>query len=68
MTTYVNEPPVEHLPYNTDSSETVETNMLLYSGAGRVFINKNFTKNQGYPLILLPSQSNARMLMEPLTS
>jgi len=37
-----------------NNSETIETNMLLDLGAGRVFINKKFTKNQGYPLIPFP--------------
>jgi len=37
----------------TDNSETVDTNMLLDSEAGRVFINKKFAKEQGYPLIQL---------------
>jgi len=38
----------------TDNSEIVETNMLLDSGAGRVFIDENFAKKQGYHLIPLP--------------
>jgi len=38
----------------TDNSETVQTNMLLDSGAGRVFIDKDFAKKQGYHLIPLP--------------
>jgi len=44
-----------HLPtqLQTNNSETVETNMLLNSGAGGVFIDENFAKKQGYPLIPL---------------
>jgi len=38
----------------TDNSETVETNMLLNSGAGGVFIDEDFARKQGYHLTLLP--------------
>jgi len=37
----------------TDNSETIETNMLLDSGVGRVFIDEDFAKKQGYHLIPL---------------
>jgi len=37
----------------TDNSETVETNILLDSEAGGVFIDENFAKKQGCPLIPL---------------
>jgi len=45
-----------HLPtqLQTDNSETVETNMLLDSGAGRVFIDEDFARKQGYHLTPLP--------------
>jgi len=38
----------------TDNSETIETNMLLDSGAGGVFIDEDFTRKQGYHLTPLP--------------
>jgi len=38
----------------TNNSETVETNMLLDSGAGGVFIDKDFARKQGYHLTPLP--------------
>jgi len=45
-----------HLPtqLQTDNSETVETNMLLDSGAGGVFIDENFARKQKYHLTPLP--------------
>jgi len=38
----------------TDNSETIETNMLLDSGAGGVFIDEDFARKQGYHFTLLP--------------
>jgi len=45
-----------HLPtqLQTNNSETIETNMLPDSGAGRVFIDEDFAKKQGYHLVPLP--------------
>jgi len=57
-----------HLPtqLQTNNSETIETNMLLDSGTGGVFIDENFAKNKDYPSSLFTDLSNARTLMEPL--